>query len=53
MSTYMHKRLEVGDEVNLGVPVGNFTPKEGNAVLISNGIGITPMLGLLRHYPKE
>jgi len=49
----MHKRLEVGDEVTLGVPVGGFTPKEGNAVLISNGIGITPMLGLLRHYPKE
>ena len=31
------------------MPVGTFTPKDGNACLISAGIGITPMVNLYRY----
>lgn len=46
MSTYMHKSLKVGDKVLLGAPSGVFVPmsKTNDMVLISAGIGVTPMV---------
>jgi len=50
MSTYMHKYLNVGDKVLLGPPSGVFVPvsKTKDMVLISAGIGITPMVAFYR-----
>mmetsp|Transcript_23101 Transcript_23101/g.41745 ORF Transcript_23101/g.41745 Transcript_23101/m.41745 type:complete len:431 (+) Transcript_23101:55-1347(+) len=57
MSSYLHDRLAVGDEVDLSAPFGNFNiggceklwTSDPNApvVMLSAGVGITPMLGML------
>lgn len=50
MSTYMQKSLKVGDTVLLGAPSGVFVPesKANDMVLISAGIGITPMVAFYK-----
>jgi len=50
LSTYVHENLKVGDKVTLATPMGVFTaPEEPTpAVLISAGIGVTPMVNLKR-----
>jgi len=50
LSGYVHNHLKVGDKVTLSVPVGVFTAPEEptNAVLMSAGIGVTPMVNLKR-----
>lgn len=55
MSTYMHNEMNVGDIVTMGPPSGIFVPNkkdESKVVLISSGIGITPMYAYLRHLDK-
>lgn len=51
ISTYLHENLKVGDIVNAMMPTGIFTLKDAdkdrNIVLISAGIGITPVLSML------
>lgn len=51
MSTYLHENLKVGDIVEAMMPAGLFTldskDKNKNIVLISAGIGITPVLSML------
>mmetsp|Transcript_14049 Transcript_14049/g.29676 ORF Transcript_14049/g.29676 Transcript_14049/m.29676 type:complete len:455 (+) Transcript_14049:197-1561(+) len=51
MSTYVHEYLEVGHKVTLATPVGVFTAPETPtpAVLMSAGIGVTPMVNLQRN----
>jgi len=51
ISTYVHDHLTVGDKVTLSTPMGVFTaPAEPtDAVLISAGIGVTPMVNLKRN----
>jgi nitric oxide dioxygenase len=53
LSTYVHERLKVGDKVALSAPFGVFTapdePTSTSVVLISAGIGVTPMVNLNRH----
>ena len=45
MSTYLHNKIQVGDTVKISPPFGNFTANnERDAVLISAGVGITPMI---------
>mmetsp|Transcript_73286 Transcript_73286/g.224184 ORF Transcript_73286/g.224184 Transcript_73286/m.224184 type:complete len:448 (-) Transcript_73286:15-1358(-) len=46
VSTYLHERLSVGDRVQLTAPFGIFTleSKEEPSVLMSAGIGVTPMV---------
>lgn len=48
-STYLHDRINVGDVINAGRPAGDFVlPKgDGPVVLISAGVGITPMVSML------
>jgi nitric oxide dioxygenase len=54
VSNWMHDNLVEGDVVMLAPPFGVFTPKEGKkAVLISAGIGVTPMIAMIKHFPKE
>jgi nitric oxide dioxygenase len=50
LSTYVHEHLKVGDKVTLSTPMGVFTaPAEPTpAVLMSAGIGVTPMVNLKR-----
>ena len=51
MSSYVHKYLEVGHKVTLAAPLGIFTAPEmpTSAVLMSAGIGVTPMVNLQRN----
>lgn len=51
ISTYLHENLKVGDSIEAMVPTGLFTisnsSKNTPLVLISAGIGITPLLSML------
>lgn len=56
VSEHLHDRLSVGDQVEVRGPAGGFTidPLERRpAVLSAAGIGITPMLAMLRHIVFE
>ncbi|ANF56463.1 FAD-binding oxidoreductase [Halotalea alkalilenta] len=50
VSRYLHDRLEIGDTLLLSPPTGLLTLDQGDGpvVLISAGIGQTPMLGLAK-----
>jgi ferredoxin-NADP reductase/predicted pyridoxine 5'-phosphate oxidase superfamily flavin-nucleotide-binding protein len=55
-SSHMHDRLRVGDTIEARAPRGGFTVDARQArplVLVSAGIGITPMLAMLRHVVYE
>ena len=49
ISTYLHENLNIGDSIEAMIPTGLFTVKNKSAdiVLISGGIGITPLLSML------
>ena len=52
-SNYIHDNLKEGDKVRLGAPYGllhDLNGVEGNMAFVSGGIGITPMMSLLRTY---
>lgn len=52
ISNYLHERVEAGDVLHLGPPCGEFTLGAEAAshpvVLISGGVGVTPMLAMLK-----
>ena len=51
VSNYLHKQLGEGDSLMISAPMGDFTlPKqpERDVVLISAGVGITPMMSMLK-----
>mgnify|MGYP001726280999 FL=1 len=50
VSNHLHARVNVGDVIDVSAPTGEFYLKEGNnpAVLVSAGIGITPILSMLQ-----
>ena len=49
-SRHMHELLRVGQTLSISAPRNNFALKEdaGHSVLIAGGIGITPMLAMIR-----
>ncbi len=49
VSSYLHSQVAVGDLINAGVPAGDFFLQPGvrPVVLVSAGVGITPMLSML------
>jgi nitric oxide dioxygenase len=52
VSSHLHRTLRTGDELQVTLPAGDLVldPQETSSlVLVSAGIGITPMLGMLRH----
>lgn len=51
MSGYWHDAAAVGDKVLLSKPMGNFylTNQDNPLVLISGGVGITPMLSMIEY----
>lgn len=57
ISSYLHDNLEIGDVIEAMEPAGIFTIKESSKnkplVLISAGIGITPLLSMLYKESKN
>lgn len=50
VSTWLHRNAEVGTVVELSAPAGSFTLDQKNEqplVLISGGVGLTPMISML------
>ncbi|MBB1486280.1 NO-inducible flavohemoprotein [Oceanospirillum sediminis] len=49
VSNYLHDQLNPGDEIELFAPTGEFflQPSERPIVLISAGVGLTPMMSML------
>jgi len=55
-SSHMHDHVEVGDRIQARAPRGEFSVDAAEPrplVLLSAGIGITPMLAMLRHVVYE
>jgi len=54
-STYLHHHVKVGDVVDVAAPRGNFTlkPGEKQVVLLSAGVGATPVLAMLHSLAAE
>lgn len=56
VSEHLHARVEVGDVLELGMPAGTFVVGEDGErplVLISAGIGVTPVLAMLESVADE
>ncbi|MGK3124621.1 pyridoxamine 5'-phosphate oxidase family protein [Candidatus Pantoea formicae] len=56
VSRYLHDHLQVGDQIETRAPAGDFiidAQETRPAVLIAAGVGITPMLAMLRHLVYE
>jgi nitric oxide dioxygenase len=55
VSNYLHDWVNVGDEVNVHAPAGDFYLKDRQApiTLISAGVGITPMQSILETLAKR
>ncbi|CAM2144603.1 Pyridoxamine 5'-phosphate oxidase-like FMN-binding protein [Pararobbsia alpina] len=56
VSTYLHDAVHVGDLIEARAPAGQFTIdalESRPAVLLAAGVGITPMLSMLRHIVYE
>lgn len=50
-STWLHTHVAAGDTIDVAAPRGTFTLRDGAGpvVLISAGVGITPVLAMLHH----
>ena len=56
VSTFIHDKLKVGDIVKLAAPYGVFTADSNvvdSAVLVSAGVGVTPMVNMYRQLGKK
>lgn len=56
VSGHLHNGVSVGDIIDVRAPAGRFTldaHEQRPAVLLAGGIGITPMLAMLRHIVYE
>ena len=54
-STHLHDKINEGDCVDLNAPYGVFklAQGEGPVVLVSGGVGVTPMLSMLNQLSKN
>jgi ferredoxin-NADP reductase/predicted pyridoxine 5'-phosphate oxidase superfamily flavin-nucleotide-binding protein len=56
ISDLLHEKVEPGTELLVGVPAGRFvlsSPPGRPIVLVSAGVGITPLLPMLEHLARE
>jgi ferredoxin-NADP reductase/MOSC domain-containing protein YiiM/ferredoxin len=55
VSRFLHERLAVGDVVDVAAPRGSFAlrPGDGAVVLVSAGVGATPVLAMLHALARE
>lgn len=53
--THEIKNVKAGSEVRIDGPYGKFTPEAGTApiILIAGGVGITPMMGIVKEERKR
>jgi uncharacterized protein len=52
-SSFLHDHIDIGDEILVDKPAGDFvldTASNRPMVLLSNGIGVTPMISMLHHW---
>ncbi|MBM6618506.1 NO-inducible flavohemoprotein [Bacillus suaedaesalsae] len=55
-STYLHNQVNVGDVLQISAPAGDFvlnTAKTNPVVLISGGVGLTPMVSMLHTLAEQ
>jgi len=56
VSNHLHKNVKEGDVLNFSAPSGDFTITDGNEnpiVLISGGIGLTPLMSMLHDLTEK
>ena len=56
VSGYLHERIHVGDDVRVNAPHGSFVftgIEAGSVVLIGGGVGITPLMSIIRHLTDQ
>ena len=55
VSNYLHDELHIGDEIDLYAPAGDFffTDRQTPVVLLSAGVGITPMQAMLETLAQQ
>jgi len=56
VSQYLHAQLREGDRIEARAPAGDFTldtATDRPVVLLAGGVGITPMMAMLRHIVQE
>ncbi|MBE9610921.1 NO-inducible flavohemoprotein [Chitinilyticum piscinae] len=56
ISNYLHQQVEVGDLLEIAPPAGDFflhDDRKTPVVLISAGVGITPMMSMLEHLARS
>lgn len=58
ISNYLHDVVQVGDELQMGPPCGEFTlpaqlPSDRPIVLLAGGIGVTPLLSMAKALVKQ
>ncbi|MEA3322341.1 MAG: NO-inducible flavohemoprotein [Bacillota bacterium] len=56
VSNYLHEHVDVGNTIEVTAPAGDFilnTNQDTPVYLISGGVGITPMLSMLKTLAKE
>ncbi|MGI8314155.1 NO-inducible flavohemoprotein [Halobacillus mangrovi] len=55
VSNYLHREINEGDLLNIAAPAGDFTivTEEMPIVLISGGVGLTPMISMLNTLVKD
>jgi len=54
-STYLHDHVSIGDQIEVAAPRGNFLLRNGTGpvVLLSAGVGATPVLAMLHALARE
>ncbi|ROS01807.1 nitric oxide dioxygenase [Sinobacterium caligoides] len=54
VSNYLHDDVQIGDELSLLPPAGEFVVKESDRplVLVTAGVGVTPAISMLNHCVK-
>ncbi|MFI1987769.1 globin domain-containing protein [Actinoplanes sp. NPDC020271] len=54
ISSFLHDRVEAGDKLRLSQPYGDLVLQPGNTplLLVSAGVGITPMAAVLEHVAR-
>ena len=56
VSGYLHERIHVGDDVRVSAPYGSFVftgTEAGSVVLIGGGVGVTPLMSIVRHLTDQ
>ena len=55
VSNYLHTSIQIGDTIEITAPAGEFTldKKETPVVFLAGGVGITPLLSMVKLYQQS